>query len=132
LRPNDYQPEPERSFIDDDLPIIRDNLKKGFFETQSKVNGWITNLKKKIDGEDDSTQQGYGSGSTSQYRQRRSGDGRQSGDYGRYDADPELLSDDFAGIQMNSDGSQYTHYDRMLSNMAYSTGSEATINSTTC
>ncbi|KUJ18101.1 uncharacterized protein LY89DRAFT_684028 [Mollisia scopiformis] len=103
LRPNEnYQQEPERNFIDDDLPVIRENLKKGFLETQSKVNGWITNLKKKIDGEDDNTQQGYQSGPSGQYR--RSGDGRQSGDYGRYDADPELLSDDFAGIQMNSDG----------------------------
>lgn len=111
LRPNEnYQQENERSFIDDDLPVIRDNLKKGFLETQSKVNttvnSWITNLKKRIDGDDvDSEQQGYQSGSSGQYR--RSGDGgRRSGDYGRYDADPELLSDDFAGIQMNSDGSK--------------------------
>lgn len=107
MRPNEnYQQENERNFIDDDLPVIKENLKKGFLETQSKVNGWITNLKKRIDGEDvDNAQQGYPSGSN-QYRQRRSGDGRQSGDYGRYDADPELLSDDFAGIQMNADGSK--------------------------
>jgi hypothetical protein len=105
LRPNENYQENERSFIDDDLPVIRDNLKKGFLETQSKVNGWITNLKKRIDGEDvDEPQQGYTPGSSNQYRQRRSGDGRQSGDYGRYDADPEVLSDDFAGIQMNADG----------------------------
>ncbi|KAL8674966.1 MAG: hypothetical protein Q9168_000669 [Polycauliona sp. 1 TL-2023] len=45
--------ERERSFIDDDLPVIRDNIRKGFLETQAKVNSWVTNFKKKIDGEDD-------------------------------------------------------------------------------
>ncbi len=107
LNPNEFNEE-NRSFLDDDLPIIRENLKKGFLETQSKVNGWITNLRKKIDGEDeDGPQQGYNTGSSStQYRGRRSGDGRQSGDYGRYDADPHVLSDDFAGIQLNPDGSE--------------------------
>jgi hypothetical protein len=81
-------------------------LRKGFLETQSKVNGWITTLKKKIDGEDEEEphQGGYRHGSNNQYRTRRSGDGRQSGDYNRYDADPQVLGDDFAGMQMNSDG----------------------------
>jgi hypothetical protein len=98
----------ERSFIDDDLPVIQENLKKGFLETQKKVNGWITNLKKRIDGDDEDgpNPQGYNAGSSSQYRSRRSADGRQSGDYNRYDADPEVLGDDFAGIQLNSDGSR--------------------------
>ena len=112
LRPNE-QYEENHSFIDDDLPIIRENLKKGFLETQNKVNGWITNLKKKIDGEDEdeNPQQGYNSGpSNPQYRSRRSNDGRQSGDYNRYDADPQVLSDDFAGMQMNSDGSKLFSY----------------------
>lgn len=106
MRPNEE--EDNRTFFDDDLPIIKENLKKGFLETQSKVNGWITNLRKKIDGEDeDGSPQGYNAGgSSNQYRGRRSGDGRQSGDYGRYDADPQVLSDDFAGIQLNPDGSE--------------------------
>ncbi|RDW62745.1 hypothetical protein BP5796_11047 [Coleophoma crateriformis] len=107
LRPDESREE-ERSFLDDDLPIIKENLRKGFLETQSKVNGWITNLKKRIDGEDDEeheapARQGYSSGPG--YRTRRSGDGRQSGDYNRYDADPQVLGDDFAGMQLNSDGS---------------------------
>ena len=107
LKPNEMYDE-NHSFIDDDLPIIKENLKKGFLETQSKVNGWITNLRKKIDGEDeDGSQQGYNAGASgNQYRGRRSGDGRQSGDYGRYDADPQVLSDDFAGMQLNADGSK--------------------------
>jgi hypothetical protein len=106
LKPNEMYDE-NHSFIDDDLPVIRENLRKGFLETQNKVNGWITNLKKKIDGEDEEERppQGYNAG-PSQYRSRRSGDGRQSGDYNRYDADPQVLSDDFAGIQLNSDGSK--------------------------
>src|ERR1700712_5470064 len=33
--------EDEPNFIDDDLPIIKENLKKGFFETQKTVNGWL-------------------------------------------------------------------------------------------
>ena len=98
--------EENRNFIDDDLPVIRENLRKGFLDTQTKVNGWITNLKKRIDGEDEDgpAPQGYNAGSNAQYRSRRSGDGKQSGDYGRYDADPEVLGDDFAGIQLNNDG----------------------------
>ena len=108
LQPNEINEE-NHSFIDDDLPVIKENLRKGFLETQSKVNGWITNLKKKIDGEDEdgtTAAQGYSAGSNAQYRSRRSGDGRQSADYNRYDADPEVLGDDFAGIQLNSDGSK--------------------------
>lgn len=110
LRANEH-PE-ERNFIDDDLPIIKENLKKGFLETQSKVNSWITTLKKKIDGDDDEDENhppkgGYhAESSTAPYRSRRSNDGRRSGDYNRYDADPLVLGDDFAGMQMNSDGSK--------------------------
>lgn len=106
LKPNEMYEE-EHSFIDDDLPIIKENLKKGFFETQTKVNGWITTLRKKIDGEEEegssSAPQGH---YNQQYGSRRSGDGRQSGDYNRYDADPHVLGDDFAGIQLNDDGSK--------------------------
>ncbi|CAD6499472.1 BgTH12-07877 [Blumeria graminis f. sp. triticale] len=93
----------EWSFIEDDLPIIKDHLKKGFLETQSKVNSWITTLKKKIDGEDEEDNMPHDYGAS--YRPRRSNeDVRRSGDYNRYDADPQVLGDDFAGIQMNSDG----------------------------
>lgn len=100
--------EEERSFLDDDLPVIKENLRKGFLETQSKFNGWITQLKKKIDGdeEDDepeSSRYGAGAGTGAA---RRSYDGRRSGDIGRYDADPQVLGDDFAGIQLNDDGSK--------------------------
>ena len=108
-RPNEMNDE-NRSFLDDDLPVIKENLRKGFLETQSTVNGWIKTLKKKIDGEDDeggpAPPQGYSSAppGSRPYGSRRSGDGRQSADYNRYDADPQVLGDDFAGMQLNNDG----------------------------
>jgi len=105
-RKSNEQPEDNYSFLDDDLPIIKENLRKGFLETQTKVNGWITTLKKKIDGEDEDENQQPGSASA-QYRPRRSNDGRPSGDYNRYDADPQVLDDDFAGMQLNSDGCKH-------------------------
>ncbi|KAF4993825.1 hypothetical protein FDECE_13299 [Fusarium decemcellulare] len=92
----------EHSFIDDDLPVIRDNLRKGFLETQTKVNSWITMMKKKIEENfDESEEQTQGQGQPF----RRPGESsRRSGDYERYDADPEVLSDDFAGMKFSSDG----------------------------
>lgn len=94
----------EHSFMDDDLPVIRENLRKGFLETQKQVNGWLTNLKKKIEENFDESEEG-------QHRQaqpyRRTGEpSRRSGDYERYDADPEVLSDDFAGMKFTADGSK--------------------------
>jgi len=98
----------------DDLPVIRENIRKGFLETQSKVNSWVTNLKKKIDGEgeDDyqappprAAPQGYYAGAPQQpYGIRRSGElGRRSGDRERYDADPQLIGDDFATLQVRDE-----------------------------
>ena len=88
----------------DELPQIRDNIKKGFLETQSTVNKWVSNLKKKIDGEDEDDFQGrpaQGYAPQQQYGGRRSNEfGRRSADRERYDADPEVLGDDFAGLQM--------------------------------
>jgi hypothetical protein len=89
----------------DDLPEIRDNIKKGFLETQSTVNKWLGNWKKKLDGEDSEETftsqparpaQGYNQQS---YR-RRSGDARRSADMSRYDADPEVIGDDFSRLEL--------------------------------
>ena len=100
----------------DDLPVIRDNIRKGFIETQSKVNSFINNLKKRIDGDDEGgslrpparTATGYSSGQPQQqYGGRRSGDvGRRSGDRDRYDADPQVLGDDFATLHINDETSK--------------------------
>ena len=99
-----------RSIIDamplDELPVIKENIRKGFLETQSTVNKWIGNLKKRIDGEDEGdfnsqparAAQGY---QAPQSYGRRSGDmGRRSADRDRYDADPELIDDDFSRLEM--------------------------------
>lgn len=102
----------EHSFIDDDLPVIRDNLRKGFEETQKQVNGWITNIRKKIEENFDESEEGGPSGQGQQGQQgqqqygqyARQGQGRRSGDYHRYDADPQVLSDDFAGMKFAPDG----------------------------
>ncbi|KAI0013293.1 hypothetical protein F4779DRAFT_445242 [Xylariaceae sp. FL0662B] len=106
LKPNEMY-DREHSFIDDDLPVLKENFRKGFLETQTKVNSWFTNLKKKIDGEYDEEED---ESQPSKHPRpgamgRRSGEGsRKSTDYDRYDADPQVLSDDFAGMKLHPDG----------------------------
>ncbi|EKV12674.1 hypothetical protein PDIG_42750 [Penicillium digitatum PHI26] len=94
--------EREYSFFDDDLPLIRENLRKGFLETQSKVNSWVTNLKKRIDGDDLDEEPTLNHRETSAHaRPRRSGEmGRRSGDRERYDADPLVFTDDFSALEL--------------------------------
>lgn len=90
----------------DDLPVIRENFKKGFLETQTKVNSWFGNLKKQLNGEDEEEEQAHSSQRYEQQtsafgRPRRSGEmGRRSGDRERYDADPQVLSDDFSALEL--------------------------------
>ena len=93
--------------LQDDLPIIRENIRKGFVETQTKVTNFLTTLKKRIDGEDDEEDpppqpprrtmgQQYGGG--------RSGEqDRRSADRERYDADPQVLSDDFTALNLRDE-----------------------------
>lgn len=109
LKPNELYDDREHSFIDDDLPVIQEQLKKGFQETQVKVNSWFKDLKKKFDDQFD--EQG-GSSSAQGARFGGSSSGR---DYERYDADPELLSDDFAGMKFHNDGSKLDHNCLMVS-----------------
>ncbi|KAL7906884.1 hypothetical protein GGI35DRAFT_97727 [Trichoderma velutinum] len=93
-----YDEERERNFLEDDLPAIRENLRQGFIETQTKVNGWITTLKKKIEENfDESEDAEHREGP--QYR--HGGPSSRSTDY---DADPQVLSDDFAGMKFAPDG----------------------------
>ena len=96
--------------MSDELPVIRENIKKGFLETQSTVNKWVSNLKKKIDGDDVDNFQGQpaqgGYTPQQQYGGRRSSEfSRRSTDRERYDADPQVLGDDFAGLQMKDNES---------------------------
>ena len=105
LSPNQqgyYDEDRERSFIDDDLPVIRDNIRKGFLETQSKFNSFITNLKKKIDDEDEDVPP-----PPPPRRPTGSAGGRRSGDHARYDADPQVLGDDFTALHLKDETSTW-------------------------
>ncbi len=98
--------------VADDLPVIRDNIRKGFLETQSKVNSFISTIRKRLDGDEEEEEEEEtpppqpprrttgGSGWTS------SGTTRRSAERERYDADPHVLSDDFAAIHMHDDTSK--------------------------
>jgi CUE domain len=118
LEPNQQAPrerkqgeeEREYSFLDDDLPLIRENIRKGFLETQSTVNKWVTNFKKKLDGDDDESFTGQparpaqgvqaGSQGYTNYGRRSSEMARRSADRERYDADPQVLGDDFSTLEL--------------------------------
>ncbi|KAH6608135.1 hypothetical protein Trco_004448, partial [Trichoderma cornu-damae] len=93
-----HDEERERNFLDDDLPVIRENLRQGFLETQTKVNGWISTLKKKIEENFDESED---SARRDGPQYRHGGPSNRSTDY---DADPQVLSDDFAGMKFSSDG----------------------------
>ena len=112
LNPNELH-DKDHSFLDDDLPVIRENLRKGFVETQTKVNSWFNDLKKRINDQfdeqhedDDENHQG-GAGNPAFMGRPTRDQTRRNNDYDRYDADPELLSDDFAGMRFNPDGSTF-------------------------
>ncbi|PMB73780.1 CUE domain-containing protein 5 [Beauveria bassiana] len=97
----------EHSFLDDDLPVLRENLRKGFIDTQTKVNGWIAGIRKKLEDSFDETEER--TQSEGQPFRRQGEASRRSGDYDRYDADPQVLSDDFAGMRFSSDGHPTNH-----------------------
>ncbi|KAK6535179.1 ubiquitin-binding protein cue5, variant 2 [Orbilia ellipsospora] len=98
----------EHSFFDDELPIIRENIRKGFMDTQKTVNKFLSDIGKKIAGEDEEGHQQQGGGRSGggaggpggprqqQYPQRYSS--RRSGD--AYDADPEVLQGDFSHLEL--------------------------------
>ena len=95
----------------DDLPVIRENLRKGFLETQSKVNSWVTNFKKRLDGDDEEEQSSSQDHEqpASYGRPRRSADmARRSGDRERYDADPQVLGDDFSALELRDSEGSYS------------------------
>jgi hypothetical protein len=95
--------------------VIKQNIQKGFQETQTKVNKWIMDFKKKLDGDEDDEplhaqsssqappRQNYGPSQSDQLRgiRRSAEQGRRSGDRERYDADPRVLGDDFTQLELN-------------------------------
>ncbi|KAI5304502.1 ubiquitin-binding protein cue5 [Ascosphaera pollenicola] len=106
LKPNELYDE-DHDFFRDDLPVIQENIRKGFMETQTKVNSFFANLKKKFDGEEgdddheyygDQPSQSYSQGQYNRYG-RESG-GRLSGERDRYDADARELGDGFSTLEL--------------------------------
>ncbi|KAI4722326.1 hypothetical protein E4T48_01355 [Aureobasidium sp. EXF-10727] len=120
-RPGLGDDDREYSFFDDDLPQIKENVRKGFLETQTKVNRWITDFRKKLDGDDNDDpydgptrqdspprRQNYGPSQSEQlYGIRRSADvSRKSTDKDRYDLDNRVLDDDFTALELRDDEAQ--------------------------
>jgi hypothetical protein len=113
-----YHDDKDRpSFFEEDLPVIKENIKKGFLETQTKVTGWFNEFKKRIDGESPeasppgSTRPSGSYSRSGTRRQTGLGDvsGRRSRDGAGYDADPKVLSDDFTHLDLkDNSGSERT------------------------
>lgn len=82
----------------DDLPVIKENIRKGFVETQNKFNSWITDIKKRLDGDspENSPPSLYERPTTRPLDQPST---RNSRDVG-YDADPRVISDDFTHLHL--------------------------------
>lgn len=122
-RDDDYDSDKEHSFLDgvcskslligiflfgqltgsDDLPVIKENIRKGFVETQNKFNSWITDIKKRLDGDSPENSPPSSTRNSSQYarptRPVEDPSARGSRD-GGYDADPRVLSDDFTHLHL--------------------------------
>lgn len=129
--------EREHNFFEDDLPVIQEKLKQGFVETQGRFNSWFGTMKKRFDEEfaendDDQVRTRPGQGHEQFPGPRPGQASRRSGDYERYDADPQVLSDDFAGMRFNPDGSRFpTRHDslRQATDMAEAPVRERGVNS---
>ncbi|THZ52454.1 hypothetical protein D6C90_01109 [Aureobasidium pullulans] len=122
-RPGLAEDDREYSFFDGMIQTtaenhIKENVRKGFLETQTKVNRWITDFRKKLDGEDNDDpyagptrqdspprRQNYGPSQSEQlYGIRRSADvSRKSTDKDRYDLDNRVLDDDFTALELRDD-----------------------------
>lgn len=90
------EPVDDRSFFDDDLPQIKETFTKGFNETKDKVNSWLGNFRKKMDGESSNAFPAGGSGTSDgvgSYQPNRTTRAR------FYDGEPDYI--DFQGIKLN-------------------------------
>lgn len=113
LKPNELYEDKEHSFFDDDLPEIRKNIQKGFQETQQKFNSWISNVRKRFEGDEEEPlpgessaefqRQNFGPSKSDQlYGIRKNAEAaRRSADRERYDSDPRVLDDDFTKLELN-------------------------------
>ncbi|KAF2672389.1 hypothetical protein BT63DRAFT_422856 [Microthyrium microscopicum] len=109
LNANDMHGEKEHSFLDDDLPVIQEKLTKTFNETKSTVNKWWGDFQKKLDGDESMDpiprpggrpqppRNDFGPSQSNQIHgiRKNAESSRRSGEHDRYDADPQVLADDF-------------------------------------
>lgn len=124
-----YDDDREHNFFDDELPRIQENVRQGFLNTQKTVNRWISDFKKRMDGDEEEDQggtstdggfrrQNFGPSQSDQlYGISKAGEGRRSGDRERYDADPHVLSDDFTQLELRDDDRKY--HDRVFTSIEY-------------
>jgi hypothetical protein len=128
------------------LPVIKQNLQKGFQDTKTTINKWIKDFQRKLDGDEEEDpiapgpsqpqqkRQDFGPSTSNQiYGIRKSADGtRRSGDRDRYDADPQVLSDDFGHrLELRDDEGipRYNLHLELIANYFSATNPPAT---TTC
>ncbi|KAF5117627.1 hypothetical protein DV452_002281 [Geotrichum candidum] len=120
-----YQDDDERSFFDDELPQIKENIAKGLQETKENLNNWFGSLRKKMDleepnffggllnnkndnnrrysGEDDDLYEDYGRRRTNEQYNRDYNRGYQSGPArARAREEQRNLNDGFEGISMTN------------------------------
>ncbi|KAK9365471.1 hypothetical protein V1509DRAFT_378197 [Lipomyces kononenkoae] len=98
----DNDSDRNRSFFDDDLPIIKDNLIQGFNETRTRVNEWVANFRKKLDGEDTKTDYYASAGSGRAYSStaRQPSYNYRIGRQSSYDRDPTELDGNFSHLNL--------------------------------
>ncbi|CAI6228745.1 unnamed protein product [Periconia digitata] len=120
-RQDQQDPNEDRNFLDDvadELPEIRKNIEQGFRETQTKVNKWITDFRKKLDGEPDQydvygnpvprehERRNFGPSQSDQVHGiRKSAETRRSADRERYDSDNRMIGDDFEALELRDNDS---------------------------
>ncbi|KAK9325825.1 hypothetical protein V1517DRAFT_313624 [Lipomyces orientalis] len=91
------------SFFDDDLPVIKENLVQGFNETRARVNEWVANFKKKLDGDDNPSTDYYasaGSGRAYSSTARPTSYNYRIGRQSSYDNDPTELDGNFSHLNL--------------------------------
>lgn len=128
-------------FTSNELPEIRKNLQQGFQQTQSTVNSWINNFKKRINPEESDEivsgqgtggqRQNFGPSQRDQLRGIRTNAqamrDRRSMDNDRYDADAPALSENFGDLELRDDGmssSEWIKYSLTDKNLRCSTTTE--------
>ena len=79
----------------DELPVLRENVKQQFSEAKTKLNSWVRNFSKKMDGDVNPDPPRTSGGGYSYGRSEQT----------RYDADPYVIGDDFTHLNLQDNES---------------------------